>query len=312
MTVTNYKYFRLGDLVRLYTGEIVRVATTPSSTTVTIARAFGETSAAAADSGGQLLIIGSAFAEGADKADFVTTQRAQKVNYCAIHKTAYGATETNIATKQVAGQDMMTEEQKKLIEHRRAIELMLWFGELKLDSTTATHPIRGMKGVFAWISTNASDFSGGLTEPEFEDWLRGPFRYGSKERFAFLSPRFVSAVNRFGREKIKTMSGEGTYGLTMSRYEFAGRKLALIEHKLFEDQNLGDKAGDAGVAGLSGFGALLDVLDLKVRYMRGQLVGEKKNVQANGEDQVINQYLSEFSLQFGLEKKHAKGTGVKE
>ena len=44
ITVTNYKYFRAGDIVRVNKDELLRVTTTPASTTVAI-----ETLAGAAD-----------------------------------------------------------------------------------------------------------------------------------------------------------------------------------------------------------------------------------------------------------------------
>jgi len=57
MTVTNYKYFRKDDYVKVNKKEIVCVTATPTSTTVAIARAKGEESAVAAGNGTQLHIL---------------------------------------------------------------------------------------------------------------------------------------------------------------------------------------------------------------------------------------------------------------
>ena len=76
MTVVNYKYFRAGDIVRVNKGELVRVDTTPTTVTVTIVRAAGETSAAAGSSGDQLHIIGNSNEEGATRRALLSTQRS--------------------------------------------------------------------------------------------------------------------------------------------------------------------------------------------------------------------------------------------
>lgn len=304
MTVVTYKMFKKGDLVRIANAEIVRVTATPSSTTVSISRAFGETAAAAANQGDKLEIIGSAFEEGTGRASIITTQRVQKINYCGILKTTWGFTETELNTDQLAGQDQDEEKAKKLIEHKRLMELTFLFSELKKDTTTGTHPIRSTRGVIPHIATNVVDAGGDLTEAEWEDWLRRCFRYGSREKVVFCSPKVITVVNGFSRGKLITKSDESTYGVTMTQYQNAGRRVMLVEQVLFENSSLTDLTGPAGYA------LCLDMKNIQMRHMRSSPVLYKDNVQANDDDSREDQYLSEVGLQVQQERTHGLLTGV--
>jgi len=303
MTVTNYKYFRKGDLVKVNKKEIVYVSATPTSTTVTITRAFGETVAAAASTNDQLWIIGNTNEEGATGRDIISTQRAAKFNYLQIFRDPFGFTRTQIGTKQFAGQDKDAEMAKQLIEHKKSIELSLWFGE-RAENTSGTHPKRTTRGVVKWISTNVKD-DADLTETELEDFLRPIFRYGSKEKILFCSPKVIQVINSFGREKLQTRSDEKTYGITMTQYQNAGRKVMLVEHQLFTNDSLSD------LTGVAGYGVCLDIQDLEVRYLQGApLARLSMNIQANDVDGEQHEYISEVGLELHQERKHGLLTGV--
>ncbi|KKN22459.1 hypothetical protein LCGC14_0915090, partial [marine sediment metagenome] len=230
MTVTNFVYFRVGDVVKVNNAEIVHVSATPTTTSVSIDRSAGETSARAASNGDQLHLIGSAHEEGSGKRPLLSTERANKFNYLQIFKTPFGVTLTQKGTKQFAGQDKPTEQSKKLIEHKRDIELAIMFGELG-KITSGTHPKRFTRGMIKFISTNITDAAGTLTETEWEEWLRTVFRYGSRERIVFCSSKLITVVNGFSRGKLDTRTNESTYGITMTKYQNAGRNVELVEHQ---------------------------------------------------------------------------------
>lgn len=304
MTVANFKYFKNGHLVKIENQEIVRVTATPTTSTVTIVRAFGTTAARAATSStGQLHIVGSAFEQGSVKSDMISTQKVQKTNFAQIHKTAWGQTNTEKHTTQHAGQDKTNEKSKNLIEHKRGIELASWHGEKKKVST-GTHDVLSSAGILSYIDTNIKDVGGELTEAEFEDWLRLCFRYGSDEKFVFCSPKAIGVINSFSRGKLQTRTDESTYGVTMTKYQNAGRNVALIENKLFTNDSLND------LTEIAGYAVCLDLQDLKLRFMRGTVVSLEQNIQVPGQDEMISQYVSELGLQMSLEKKHGLMTGI--
>lgn len=302
MTVTNYKYFRAGDLVRVNKKEIVRVSTTPTTTTVTISRAAGETAAQAASQNDQLHILSNSNQEGATRRSLLSTQKVPQYNYCQIIRTPFGVTNTEDATETYAGKDMNEERANSLIEHKKDLEYAFLFGE-RFEDTSGTHPMRGTRGITKFISTNVKNVAQ-LTEPEFEDWLRVCFRYGGREKLILCSPKLIQIINAFGREKLETRTDEKTYGITMTKYQNAGRVVMLVEHPLFTNDSLND------LTGIAGYGLLLDIGDLEMRYLKGRQVSLKENIQANDEDSRIDEYISEVGLEAHLEKKHGLLTGV--
>ena len=302
MTVVNYKYFRAGDLVRVNKKEIVRVSVTPTTTTVTIVRATGETAAQSASSGQQLHILSNTNQEGATRRALLSTQKTAVFNYCQIVRTPFGVTNTEDATETYAGKDMDEERANAMIEHKKDLEYAFLFGERKED-TPGTHPLRTTRGITKFISTNVKNVAQ-LTEPEFEDWLRVCFRYGSREKLILCSPKLIQIINSFGREKLETRTDEKTYGITMTKYQNAGRTVMLVEHQLFTNDSLND------LTGIAGYGLLLDIADLEMRYLKGRQVKLNENIQANDEDSRIDEYISECGLEAHLEKKHGLLTGV--
>ena len=305
MSVDNPTYLRAGDLLKAPSGEVIRVGTTPTANPVTIVRAVGETSGVAASSGDSLFIFSNAHAEGAGKRALLSTQRVPVFNYCQIIRTGFGWTETAKATKQFAGQDPAEEKAKKLLEQKRDIEQSLWFGE-RAEDTSGTHPRRMSRGIFQFITTNSKNVAN-LTEEEFEDYMRVCFRYNSSagaQKVFFGSPLLMTVMNRWARGRLQTVNGEQSYGVTMTELQSAGRKVRLVEHPLFTNDNLNDLTGKAG------YGATLDMADLELRYMRGKIVGLRENIQTPGDDLEEHEYVSEVGLEMHLEKRHGELTGV--
>lgn len=303
MTVTNYKFFRKGDLVRVNRKEIVYVSTTPTSTAVSITRAFGETAAAAASNSDQLHILGNTNEEGSVRRSLLSTQKVPKYNYTGIVRDPFGVTKTAMATKTFAGVDFTTEQAKELIEHKKSIELMNIAGERK-EELTGTKPKRSTRGIRNWISTNVLNVAGELTETALDSHLRVSYRYGAKVKLGLLSPILAQAINGFAKDRLRVVDKSSVYGVTLSRYENAGRVILLAEHQLLANDDLND------FNGLAGEGYVIDLEDVKLRYLKGRLTVHNENIQANDEDQRIDEYLSEVGFQLALERKHGMFKGV--
>lgn len=303
MTVTNYAYFRAGDLVRINKSEIVLVSATPSSTTVSITRAVGG-SAAAASSGQQLHIIGNVSDEGDTVGSVLSTQKVLQYNYCGLVKTPYKITGTAQASKVYGKDEKAYEIAKCIIEHAKSWEMLNILG-VRYSSGNKRVP----NGILAVIASNIKDAGGELTETELEDFLRKPFRYGNKKKILFASGLLCTVINGFGREKLQTRSDEKTYGVTMTNYINAGRQVEIVEHPLLENDSLSD------LTGLAGYGIVVDIGDLSFRHLPGRYM-KKDEVNPNSDstlyDGVVGQILTEGGLQLEQEKKHAVLTGVTE
>jgi hypothetical protein len=304
MTVGNYKAYRKGDLVRVNDAEIVYVTATPANANVSITRAAGETAARAADQNARLHILSNANEEGASGRDIISTQKVNQYNYCQILRHPFGTTATQDATDTHGGKDKDEEKANALIEHKKEIEHALLFGE-RWEDTTGAHPKRAMRGCVKFIQTNVA-VKPTLTEPEWEDFLRICFRYGKREKVILCSPKLITVINGFARGKLETKSDESTYGVTMTRYQNAGRKVMLIEHHLLTNDALND------LSGVAGYGILLDIGSLTLRYLQGRATRLKQNIQDNDVDGNRHEYISELSLEMSNEKQHGLLLGVQE
>jgi hypothetical protein len=298
MSVTNYQYFRKGDIVRINKNEIVLVTATPTTSSVSIKRGLNNNGTGiAAPSGAQLHIIGNANEEGSVTRDILTTQKVLKYNYCQIFRHPFGVTNTADASNLYGGSDMKVERTKHLIEHKKDIELSFLLGYPSED-LSGTQPRRTTGGINYFITTNVYNAEGQLTEMEFNDFLRTIMQYGSSTRIGFISPLVASVINAFATSKLQTRSDEKTYGITLTRYQNAAGIVELHQHKLLVNDSLSDYSG------IAGWGIFVDIDDLMLRYMNGRFTILKENIQPNDADSRIDEYLSEVGLQLQLEKKH--------
>ena len=306
MIVTNYLYFVKNQLVRIANGETVRVNATPTTTTVSITRAVGETAAAAADAGAKLQIIGSAFEEASDTGVILSTTKTNPFNYLQIFKNAVGWSGSAKSYKVYGEDDKAYDRAKAIIEHCKDIELSCLLGERYTAIGPDGQRLSTMRGVFKFISSVNVDAGGEFTEAEMEEWMRLSFRYGSEKKVGILSSKLISVINGFGRDKIRTKSGESTYGISMKEYTNSGYDLDLLRHPLLENASLTD------LTGLQGMGMILDINDLSMKKAPGRYMMHSYNLQTPGNDSEKEDILSECCIMLNSEKKHGKVFGVQE
>lgn len=303
MIVTNYAYFRKGDLVRINKGEIVRVTTTPTSTTVAIKRGVGEDAAATHVINVQLHILSNSNEEGASGRSLLSTQRVPQYNYLQIIRDPWGVTNTQKGTSLFAGQDWTEEGKKQLIEHKKHVELAFLMGQ-RYEDTTGTAPERTTRGIEKWITTNVTAIDGDLSEELLDNFMRKTYRYGSKTKILFGAPIVMQAINGFAKPKLRLVEKTKSYGITLTQYENAGRVLMLHEHNLMTNDDLND------FSGIAGKGLVVDIEDLVARYMNGRFTVHNENIQANDVDGRQDEYLSEVGLELHQEKFHGEMTGI--
>jgi hypothetical protein len=187
------------------TGEMLLITSVSSTTGFTAVRGYGTTAAATATAGSNLLIVGSAFEEGSLYSTLATksTKVASATNYCQIFRKSVEITRTLANTELYGGPDRDYQRKKKGIELMRELERTFLYGEPLQDTgstdTSLTHPRRTSGGINYYISTNATNAGGVLTEAEFEGFLRSVFRYGGDTRYLFASPLIISVVSQWAQ-----------------------------------------------------------------------------------------------------------------
>lgn len=156
-TVDAYADIVPGDLVRNErTGEIMMIATTPSTTSVTVTRAVGSVVAAAINDNDDLFTIGNAFEEGSTRPSAVAIIADRYVNNTQIFRNSWAVTKTAAAIPQIAGAGYVSESRQDCAAlHAMAIEKALFFGQ-KFMGTKNGQPLHTMEGIIARVNAAAS------------------------------------------------------------------------------------------------------------------------------------------------------------
>ncbi len=300
LPVGNGTYWRGGDLVLVpRTGETVRV-TAVASNNITITRAWTGT-ATAMNSGENLLRIGAAEMEGDTSPAAKTTVRVTKSNFTEIVKTPVQVSGTLDATTLYTGDERTNQRRKAAAEHARRWEEIFLHGRKKEDTSTATNPIRSCGGVDEYLSTNVLSAGGTMTESEFTDWLGDSMRYsvmqGNKNKVLFASREVLQTVESWGKAKLQMRPTDTTYGIQVQTYMSTLGKVDLVNHPLLE-------------IGYAGTAYLLDMAGIGIHALTGRDMKLRTNIQSPDLDGFKDEYLAEMTFTFGMEKAHAKISGV--
>lgn len=296
--------FNVGHIVKnVGSGEQLRV-TNVSTNTLTVSRGYGTTSAAAMTDNDVLVIIGNAHAEGASVPTALTSLSVKKANYTQIFRESFSVTNTQAATEFYAGGSDINELRREHNQlHLKDIERAFLFGEPKEDTTSTAAPIRTTGGAKYFISTNATNASGTLTEAEFEGWIEDVFTKGGEKRMGLLSPLIASAVNSWAKGKLQMFPKDKTYGIAVTSYMSIHGQLDFVVERMLAENSTWNGYAFAFDMGLVGY-----------RYLAANGVNRDtkllKDRQAAGEDEMIEEYLTECGLWLADEARHGFLYGV--
>lgn len=296
-------YFRPGDVIRIAsTGENCAVSAVSADSVYVLTRTLGSVTSISAASGVDIIKVGNAAAEGATLGTLIQTKKVANYNYAQIQRDPWGFTNTLIASKLYGGPEPANEAKKKLIEHKRQMENSLFWGMRDLV-TTGSAPIGYVGGIYQYVSSNITSSVGSLTETLFETFLRKAFRYGSQNKVMFCSPIVASALSSFPQGKLAPPSPSiDTFGVSLSKYQSAsGATVDLVVKRDWYDFQTGSNQ-------YGGIGVVVDMDDVTMRPLRDTVL--KPDRQANDEDSIKQEYLTEWSLELGVEKKHALISGI--
>lgn len=302
LKVDNAQYFTEWDIVHVpRTGENMRVTGKDvNNNTITVVRGFGTTAAAPLVDNDPLLILGSAAQEGGLGRKPNIQNPVAVFNYTEIFKTSFGVTRTQQHTAVYGSKELARQAALKGIEHRVAIERAFLFGQKHLAYAPDGQAIRTTAGILSFLTSNVWTVANPVTEQDFNYWLEDLFRYGSKTKYLFASPRWCSTIDGWGRDKLRMLPTDKTYGIAISEYLSTHGRLRVINHPLLEGEIYG------------GYAIALDLEFVKRRPLEGADTVLQTNIQENDRDGRKDQYLTEIGLELRLPKAHgvAKGLSV--
>jgi len=306
--------FNTWDLIKIpSTGEIGLVCAV-TSTAITVVRCYyASYSAASAAAAADVVIIGSAFAEGSLNTALSTlsTKVTTVSNYLQIFRKSVEITKTMANTELYGGADRPYQRKKKGIELMRDLERAFLYGQPLEDTSTSrgdatlTHARRTTGGIDYFISTNETTSVGAMTESTFEGFLRSVFRYGSNTRYLFCAPLLLSVISLWAQGKLQTFSKDKTYGIAITQYLSPHGTVNLVKELMLENAG-----GVSSTSYYGGYGFAIELEDCVYRYLQNRDVQFETEIQHPGDDSYKDQYVCEVGMEFHNEQKHGMISGV--
>lgn len=226
---TSNTYAIAGSLViNSRTGEVMRVSTDTTATTLEVVRNIGGTALTITDND-VLFVAGSAGAEGGTTPTAVSFDATVAFNYTQIFRNAFTLSNTLKSTYLRTGDKEDELRTKALKLHMSDIERAMFFGRKAITNGSSASPTRYTGGLLTEVS-NVIDAASGfgaanrITEDEFDETLiRTIFKYGSTQKIMFAGDLVVTHLMSFAKKKWAPQSIDGGYGVKFTQYStFAG------------------------------------------------------------------------------------------
>lgn len=293
--------FKAGDVLSIPSVSENMLVTAVSENNLTVIRGYGTTSAAASIAVDALVLkIGSSMMENSSAPAVITTKETNKYNYTQIFRTPVALSGTEIASKLYGGKDRAYQRRKKSLEHKRDIALAMYFGQRKED-TSGTAVRRTMAGLDYFMSQTVAFASSGspLTWANFDRLVaQKVFSHGSREKLLIAGPKLASAINLWAIKKVVTnVDPAATYGMRVKNLTTSYGDLKVIYDPL-----LADGYHD-------GYGYVVDPDNIRYTYLDGRDTKLNTNIQDNDTDGVMDEYITECSLEVKLPETHMRITG---
>jgi len=303
LAVDDGALFRAGDIIKIpATGENMLV-TAITGNNLTVSRGYGSTAAAPVADNAYVLNIGPAMMENSSLRTVKSTLESNGYNYTQIFRTPIALSGTEAASKLHGGKDRAYQRRKASIEHKRDIARAMYFGQRKEDTTGAT-PRRAMGGLIEMIGpANSVAFDSGtlpITYRNFDTQVaKAAFRYGSQEKLLIAGPNLASAINTWAEKKLVTeVDANSTFGMRVKNLVTTYGDLKVIYDPLLEGAVYG------------GYGFIVDTENVRYAHLDGRDTKLNINVQPNDVDGLVDEYLTECSLELRLPKTHLIITGA--
>ena len=288
----------VGDLVKIQrTDEVILVATVTTSTdTFTCAsagRSWGGTAAAALLDNDVVQIMGGAAIEGAASELSRMQDEVFRFNYLTDARDPYGVSDILEASNTYGGKTLQRKRAQRMLDHKKKIEIALFFSE-RATVTSGTMRHSSMGGLKEFITTNTTDFGGALTYAAIVSSAQTVGRFSQGVALNLhCAPAVASNISMLAKEHLRKMDTAAKFGIHMDRLITQHMQYNIITEWLFEGDEYTKLA----------FG--LNMKNLSYVSMQGGLDTHlRKDLQANSETSLKEEWRTVFSLERRLEKTH--------
>lgn len=303
VTAGQGQYFRSGDIVRnARTGDCFSV-TSVATDALTVVRGIGRVVAVAGVDLDQLLIVSNASVQGATLGTRKQTKKVNNFNYTQIQRNPFGFTNTLVASKLYAESEPSNEAKKKAVEHKRALEYILFWGPRSAAESSISASGK-CGGLFEFVTTNVKDVAGTLTKTLLDTYLRSLIQHGSENKVLFVAPIVAQAISGFLRDAWQPTSVDTKlWGAKVNAFISGayGYQIPVIVKKDWNDFSTSSSQ-------YGGWSFLVDMDNVKLRPLRPTQF--LQNRQANDADETTHEYLTETSFMVQQQQTHGVIIGV--
>ncbi|WCD44088.1 putative major capsid protein [Caulobacter phage Kuura] len=314
---------KAGDVLMVeQSGELMYVTATPATdNTISVIRGFDGSAGAAVTYNGagvnpNVLKIGSAYEEGSAAPDPIGWDPAETSNQTQIFRETFSLTGTAAGTVTRTGETVRESKADCLEAFTVGLEKSFIFGK-KRTTTRNNQPLRMSDGILAQLPSerkvSLAGQSGLLSLKYWETLIATMFRYGSREKMAWCGVTALLAITQMVRlnSQLQWSLGPMTkeYGMDVQRLMTPMGTLVLKIHPLF-GQMTGGVTGGTAYTSFDNAILVLDMANLKYRYLTGRDVTYQPNLQLPGVDGMLAGYLAECGLELHHPETHMLLTGV--
>jgi hypothetical protein len=286
------------------TGEIMRATADAnlSANTIAVERNIGGTSHTIADNA-VLIIAGHADQEGGTSPTAISFDPTTDFNFTQIFKTAVQVSGTLQNTYLRTGDKEQEQLTKALKLHMGDIERAMFFGKRHEANGSTANPTRFTGGLLTQITnvTDGASFGASantITEKEFDRLLiETIFAFGSSEKVAFCGARVISNLMEIGKNRWQPTQIDNAYGVSLTRYTTYAGDLLVYMHPMFRQTGMDQEM------------IILDMGELKFRYLQGRDTQLIRDIQAPDFDGVKHMYMTECGLEMTQAKVHHRIKG---
>lgn len=266
--------------------------------TVTVIRNYGgnPSGAGALQNGDYVIRLGNAMEENSLAPRSKILQPDEFYNYTQILRTPFDESETDAAEdKETNESERKRLRQDKAIAHTLDMERIVLFGQRKEDNVDKRHLTGGLR---YFIKSNVTNVNGILTENTLiNNILPNVWKYQGGDRFLIGSMFLMGVINNWAGDRIKTNSGDKSYGMDLQYLITPWGRLYLV-HSHALDGYFAD------------WGFIVNLKALKLRPLKGRDTKLRTNIQENDRDGWKDEYKTEFGVEVRLEKTHGIIYGV--
>ena len=300
--ITNANYFAVGDSLDFPDAVYEANKSTKgyvyakSTTTLTV-HPVGETNLAEIVAGTRVHNMSNASEDYSSMPESKVVKDTNEYNYIQFMREPFKVGEIQEGMDQYTG----SEEEERQKEKGRNIK-MSWerqsiFGERDKKTGPSGETIFFMRGLKKQIEADAGnnilDWSGGLTQSQFNEWLiEGPAKFGSK-KVLYCSSDLFNKIHDLWLAKEKTALETNVMGVDIMRYRAPGGKIiSLVHHHMFEQS-------------YEGCGILVDHMYSDLRpYSKNGAFQYHPNIQAPDIAGKANEWRIIASMEWGRSEPH--------